>query len=413
MGRVDLELRKLIDVNTPIIYIQNYDFWRVDEVIKKAVGQEVVENGMIEEWSPALGRTDFITKRAMVDDSRYQSLTDTLSELYLMQIEQQIHLPDRYLVIKDACQELQDNKVISYLHLIGQRRLYDEYFNTTIFIIDSEIVIPKEIEKYVSIFDIPFPNEKEINKLIDKHAEMNEYKRISPKDREALMPTLRGLFEFEIDRMLDFALSNNGSLEEKDRDTLLRQKKAIVKRSGSLELVETNERLEDIGGLENLKNYLKKKSVVVSNLGEAEANGVETPKGILIVGMPGCGKSLCAKATATQFKQPLLKLDMGSMMKSLLGESEASLRKALKIAEAAAPCVLWIDEIEKGFSGVDEKNQHNDSLMRMYGYFLSWMQEKKSPVYVVATANNVENLPPELKRKGRFDEIFCVKLPND
>ena len=125
--------------------------------------------------------------------------------------------------------------------------------------------------------------------------------------------------------------------------------------------------------------------------------------------MPGCGKSLCAKASAALFKTPLLKLDMGSMMGKYVGESEGNLRKAIKIAEAAAPCVLWIDEIDKAFSGV---GGNNDIMTRMFGYFLSWMQEKKSSVYVIATANNADDLRPELKRKGRFDEIFCVNLPN-
>ena len=127
--------------------------------------------------------------------------------------------------------------------------------------------------------------------------------------------------------------------------------------------------------------------------------------------MPGCGKSLCAKATAALFDVPLLKMDMGSLMGKYQGESEENLRKAIRIAEAAAPCVLWIDEIEKGFSGIGGSN--SESITRMFGYFLSWLQDKTSGVYVIATANNASNLPPELKRKGRFDEIFCVNLPND
>lgn len=158
-----------------------------------------------------------------------------------------------------------------------------------------------------------------------------------------------------------------------------------------------------------LKHYLLNKSRVIADLPKAMEFGVSIPKGVFIVGMPGCGKSLCAKASAALFNTPLLKLDMGSMMGKYVGESEGNLRKAIKIAEAAAPCVLWIDEIEKAFSGV---GGNNDIMTRMFGYFLSWMQEKKSSVYVIATANNADNLPPELKRKGRFDEIFCVNLPN-
>ena len=183
----------------------------------------------------------------------------------------------------------------------------------------------------------------------------------------------------------------------------------MVKKSGVLELVDSPEDINSIGGLETLKKYLETKSKVIKRIGEAMKAKVAVPKGVFIVGMPGCGKSLCAKATAALFEAPLLKLDMGSLMGKYQGESEKNLRQAIKIAEAAAPCILWIDEIEKAFTGVGG----SEILTRMFGYFLSWLQEKTSSVYVIATANNAANLPPELKRKGRFDEIFCVKLPND
>ena len=205
-------------------------------------------------------------------------------------------------------------------------------------------------------------------------------------------------------------MSSNGSLSAEDREMILVQKKQMVKKSGVLELIDTPENIDSIGGVEVLKEYLKRKSRVYAKLPEATKFKVAIPKGVFLVGMPGCGKSLCAKATAAQFNGvPLLKMDMGSMMGKYVGESESNLRKALRIAEAAAPCVLWIDEIEKVFSGV---GGNNDIMTRMFGYFLSWMQEKKSAVYVFATANNADKLPPELKRKGRFDEIFCVNLPN-
>lgn len=176
-----------------------------------------------------------------------------------------------------------------------------------------------------------------------------------------------------------------------------------------MRLIDAPERIDDIGGMVTLKNYLLRKSQVTKNFAQASQYGVVMPKGVFIVGMPGCGKSLCAKATANIFEAPLLKMDMGSMMGKYVGESEANLRSAIRIAEAAAPCVLWIDEIEKAFSGI---GGHNDILTRMFGYFLSWMQDKTSSVYIIATANSAENLPPELKRKGRFDEIFKVLLPN-
>ena len=265
---------------------------------------------------------------------------------------------------------------------------------------------------YVSILNIDIPDDSDIERLIREHLEANDFdsNKFTEKDKAALMPSLRGLTLFEIDRVLDMAISRNGSIGEEDKEMILQQKKAQVKKSGLIELVDVKEKLEDIGGLERLKKYLKDKSLIMSHLAEAHQNHIATPKGVFIVGMPGCGKSLCAKAAAAQFSCPLLKLDMGSMMGKYVGQSESNLRKAIKIAEAAAPCILWIDEIEKGFSGV---GGNNDIMTRMFGYFLSWMQDKTSSVYVIATANNADNLPPELKRKGRFDEIFCVNLPSN
>lgn len=240
---------------------------------------------------------------------------------------------------------------------------------------------------------------------------MNFYdkSKFKEEDREKLMPSLKGMTAFEIDRMLDMAMSSNGSLSAEDTEMILRQKKQMVKKSGLLELIDTPENLDSIGGMDALKTYLTNKAKVIKRITDARRYGVAVPKGVFIVGMPGCGKSLCAKASAALFESPLLKLDMGSMMGKYVGESEANLRKAIRIAEAAAPCVLWIDEIEKGFSGV---GGNNDIMTRMFGYFLSWMQDKTSSVYVIATANNADALPPELKRKGRFDEIFCVNLPS-
>ena len=297
------------------------------------------------------------------------------------------------------------------LQLIAQRKLYDRDYNTTVIIVSSVLKVPQELEMYVSYLDIPIPEEDEINQLIDEHVEVNCYDNFKDEDRKKLMPSLKGMTNFEIDRMLDMAMSSNGSLSAEDTAMILQQKKSMVKKSGLLELIDTPASLKDIGGLDALKDYLKNKSKVIADLPKAMEFGVSIPKGVFIVGMPGCGKSLCAKASAALFNTPLLKLDMGSMMGKYVGESEGNLRKAIKIAEAAAPCVLWIDEIEKAFSGVGGNND-NDIMKRMFGYFLSWMQEKNSCVYVIATANKIKDLPLELKRKGRFDEIFCVNLPN-
>lgn len=395
------DFQKMIDVNTPIIYINDYDFVRIDEIITEIVG-----NSKVFEWNPATGTTNFKTKESQGLGDK-DTLEFFLKEKYIVDTNQK----EKFLVLKDIQDFIEEPAIKTLLQLIAQRKLYDRDYNTTVIIFSSVLKVPQELEKYVSYLDIPIPEDDEINQLIDEHVEVNCYDNFKDEDRKKLMPSLRGMTSFEIDRMLDMAMSSNGSLSAEDTAMILQQKKSMVKKSGLLELIDTPASLKDIGGLEALKDYLKNKSKVIADLPKAMEFGVSIPKGVFIVGMPGCGKSLCAKASAALFNTPLLKLDMGSMMGKYVGESEGNLRKAIKIAEAAAPCVLWIDEIEKAFSGVGGNND-NDIMKRMFGYFLSWMQEKNSCVYVIATANKIKDLPLELKRKGRFDEIFCVNLPN-
>ena len=399
-----IALNKMIDVNTPIIYIQDYDFVRVDELIKSVIGGKA----KVQEWNPGLGKINFFNK-APIGAGKATSLSAFLHEKY----EDGIVVPSstKFIVLKDIQDLIDEPDIKAIIQLIALRKLYDRDFETSIIVVSSQLKVPAEIEKFVSYLELDFPEDQEINKLIDEHIEVNNYNNseFTEEDRQKLMPSLKGLTRYEIDRMLDMAMSRNGSLSADDRETILAQKKQMVKKSGVLELIDAPERIEDIGGVKVLKGYLKNKSQIYTKLSEAIKFGVSIPKGVLLVGMPGCGKSLCAKATAAQFGVPLLKMDMGSMMGKYVGDSEGNLRKAIKIAEAAAPCILWIDEIEKAFSGV---GGNNDIMTRMFGHFLSWMQEKISAVYVFATANNAENLPPELKRKGRFDEIFCVNLPN-
>lgn len=398
-AKVQLDFQKMIDVNTPIIYIHAYDFVRIDDVISKVVG-----GSRLIEWNPITGRTNFSTKEPQGEE--ILPLDAFLREIYL----DEFFTNDRYIVLRDIQDIIDTTEVKTVLQLMALRRLYDPTYNTTIIIVSGVQKVPTELKQFVSFLDMGYPDEDEINSLIDEHVDVNGYDNFNDDDRQKLMPSLKGLTAFEIDRMLDMAMSSNGTLSAEDREMINRHKKQMVKNSGVLELIDTPESLDSIGGLDALKNYLKIKAKVLQHLPEAQKAHVTVPKGVFIIGMPGCGKSLCAKASAALFDTPLLKMDMGSIMGKYVGESEANLRHAIKIAEAAAPCVLWIDEIEKAFSGV---GGNNDIMTRMFGYFLSWMQDKTSSVYVIATANNADNLPPELKRKGRFDEIFCVNLPNE
>lgn len=394
-------LGKMIDVNTPIIYINDHDYARIDHLISEVI----INKKNIIEWNPATERTNFITKEQIFPESLETFLNIFYTTEYAGRILENI------LVLRDVHDLISSPSIKSLLEMIAQRKLYDRKFDTYIIIVSPILYIPPELDKYISILDIELPCEKDIIELIDLHIEINQYdkNKLNENDKSELVKSFKGMTPFEIDRIIDMAMSSNGSLSSDDSELIIMYKKQIVKRSGILELVASSNEIGDIGGLDILKEYIKKKERIFKDLSKAIQFGVNIPKGVLLIGMPGCGKSLSAKAAAKLFKAPLLKMDMGSMMGKYLGESEANLRKAIKIAEAASPCVLWIDEIEKMFSNTDS---NNDTTSRMFGYFLSWMQDKQSSVYVIATANNAEVLPPELKRKGRFDEIFCINLPN-
>lgn len=360
-------LQKMLDVNIPIIYIDDYDFARIDEIILEACGNNPA---IIKEWNPATGRTRFDTKEPV--EPTGVSLKQFLSECYAAEFD---FKPTGYIVLREISSFIEDPEVLSLLSHISQRKLYDREYDVSIIISDYGLTIPSQILPYVSMLNIDIPDDDEIDRLIGEHLEENgvDLRNFDENDRNTLMPSLRGLTLFEIDRVLDMALSVNGSLGDEDNELILQQKKAQVKKSGLLELVDVKATLADIGGLERLKDYLESKALIMKNISKAHRNHISTPKGVFIVGMPGCGKSLCAKAAAAQFNCPLLKLDMGSMMGKYVGQSESNLRRAIKIAEGAAPCILWIDEIEKGFSGI---GGNNDIMTRMFGYFLSWLQEK-------------------------------------
>ena len=299
--KVITNFQKMIDVNTPIIYINDYDFVRIDEIIVEIVG-----NSKVFEWNPATGTTNFKTK-----ESQGLGENDTLEQFLRDKYTVDVNLKEKFLVLKDIQDFIEEPAIKSLLQLIAQRKLYDRDYNTTVIIVSSILKVPQELEKYVSYLEIPFPEDDEINQLIDEHVEVNCYDNFKDEDRKKLMPSLKGMTSFEIDRMLDMAMSSNGSLSAEDTE-MIQQKKAMVKKSGLLELIDTPASLEDIGGLDALKKYLKNKSKVITDLPKAQEFGVSIPKGVFIVGMPGCGKSLCAKASAALFNTPLLKLDMGS-----------------------------------------------------------------------------------------------------
>lgn len=272
--------------------------------------------------------------------------------------------------------------------------------------------IEGSINSEISILEYPLPDREEVAEQINEFVE--DYKNnskvfidTSAETLSALTNAALGLTHAEIENCLARALVEDKRLDMNDVKGIVNEKKQIIRKSGILEYVENKLSLADVGGLTVLKRWLELRGKTFSD--DAKNFGLNPPKGVLLVGIPGCGKSLTAKCIASSWNMPLLKLDMGKIFGKYVGDSEANIRQALKTAEAIAPCVLWIDEIEKGLSG---GGSDGGTTSRVFGNILTWMQDKTAPVFVFATANNIRNLPPELLRKGRFDEIFFVDLPD-
>ena len=281
----------------------------------------------------------------------------------------------------------------------------------TLVLVSPVLHIPAELEKDVTIVDFPLPTETEIRQVLDGMIAANSASgriqmMLDDLGRERFAKAALGLTLHEAENAFARAMVNDGVLDSRDLEVVHEEKRQTVRKSGLLEFVDASVNLDDVGGLENLKQWLAKRDG--SWLGEAAAYGLPAPRGVLITGVPGCGKSLTAKAIAAVWGLPLLRLDIGRVFAGLVGSSEQNMRNAIRTAEASAPCVLWVDEIEKGFSG---GSGDSGTSTRVFGSFLTWMQEKSQAVFVIATANDIEGLPPELLRKGRFDEIFFVDLP--
>lgn len=282
----------------------------------------------------------------------------------------------------------------------------------TIVLMSPVLEVPIELEKEVAVLDYALPDMSELNQVLTQQIEQNRMRRPSTETREKLLKAALGLTRDEAEKVYRKAQVMAGRLTEAEVEIVLSEKKQLIRRNGILEYIEEDETLDSVGGLEELKHWLRQRSNAFTE--RAREYGLPQPKGMLILGVPGCGKSLIAKTTARLWGLPLMRLDMGRVYDgSMVGRSEANLRNALKTAESISPAILFIDEIDKAFAGsVGSADSDGGTSSRIFGSFLTWMQEKTSPVFVMATANRVERLPGEFLRKGRFDEIFFVDLPN-
>lgn len=399
MGKFESNLTRYMDAGFPLLYVETFEDEKVIEIIST-----VFKGRGIIEWN-IRGLFDYAANSIMLE----QSLADTLELL----MNDSTNLNKKVLILRNVHFFLDNPEVIERLRLLAQDINKGILEDCTIFILSPIVRVPIELESCLTIVPMDFLKPDEIRAIIVNF--VNEYglSKLNDDFLDELTLMFKGLAETEIINVLALAVADDGEINHSDLALIFEQKQQTIKKSGILEMIPIKESIDDIGGLENLKKWLRRKAEVFKNITKAKNFGVDVPKGVLIAGMPGCGKSLNAKAAAQLFGVPLLRMDMGRLMGKYVGESEGNMRRAISLAEASSPCVLWIDELEKAFAGIGNSGGGGDVTTRLFGNFLTWLQEKDSMAFVVATANNIASLPPELLRKGRFDEIFYVGLPNN
>ena len=396
------------DAGFPIIYIETFEEDKAERAVEKAsCNREILEwnvRGLFYSKSEEK-REGMSLLEALNNFANPKSMgTDKFAQRY--------SLARRVLLIKDAQELLDVPEIVAQLKFLSEQIVSGTLADANIVIVSPRANVPKALEHYVTMLAVDYLSTAEIRHIILDFCEKQDIPAPMEEFLRELSLAFKGLPEFEIVNILSLALADNGEIGRSDLKLIHEQKKQLVQKSGIMEMVSVREKLSDIGGLENLKNWLTAKAKVLKNIDKAQAYGVDLPKGVLIAGLPGCGKSLNAKAAAALFDVPLLRMDMGRLMGKYVGESEANMRHAIALAEAISPCVLWIDELEKAFAGIGGGGGGNEVTTRLFGTFLTWMQEKDGLAFVVATANDITHLPPELLRKGRFDEIFYVGLPS-
>ncbi len=393
------ELEDLVRARYTLIYIVSSEEQRVEKAIRE-IGQRRGRKVLM--WS--------ITEGFQSPDAAGENYTDVKDPLRALDFVVKFE-DNAIFVLRDFHPYLQDPSVVRRLRDANKIFKVGNHFRHIV-LLSPTLKTPLELEKEMAVLDYELPGRDVIDGIVNSlQASVgvpNLAVRNDPELRERVVEAALGLTADEAENVFAKSLVRTRQF---DLDTILGEKKHIIRKSGILEFYETNYGFGDVGGLATLKDWLEKRQLAFSS--RARDFGLPLPRGILLVGVPGCGKSLTAKAVGAYWKMPLLRLDVGKVFSSLVGSSEENMRKAFRTAEAVAPSILWLDELEKGFTGTKSSGQSDaGTTARVFGSFITWLQEKTAPVFVMATANDVSMLPPELLRKGRFDEIFFVDLPS-
>lgn len=393
MNRFEEEFELLLQCKKPIIEVVTYEWQKLQTTVNSIAGQNLTK---WKRWNQSVGIVD--------TDGSVEPIKDPLALLRKYRDDQDSY----YLILENFNLYMNSSDVINLLFEIVKMKKVKQ---KTLIIETSDVCLPPALSKEIAVLDMPLPDRDFIKKIAQSVIINSELPSERYAITEQLLNSVLGLTTTEVELAFLKAIQKYGRLDDSVIDYLISEKEHIIKKDGLLEYYHVNNGMENIGGLKSLKNWLSLRGKAFSQT--AAEFGLETPKGVLLLGLPGCGKSLTAKCIAKSWNYPLLRFDLGKVFGGVVGQSEANMRRALDVAKTIAPCVLWIDEIEKGLSGLGSSDRTDGgTASRVFGTLLTWMQEKKEPVFVVATANNIEQLPPELLRKGRFDEIFFVDLPS-
>ena len=387
------ELALFLKARYPIIYINTIEEDRVEYIIRKNVKTNL--NRSIYSWDFVDGYTNNPNNEGFAKRNPLQAL-----EL----VERLNAETPALFILKDFNRFLTDLSISRKLRNISRiLKLQPK----TIIIIGSDLTIPKELQDLLTVLQFQLPLENEISQELDRLVSSLNI-QIDPQLFENLTRACQGLSLERIRRVLSKIIATYKTIDKNSIGILLSEKKQIISQTEILEYTSVDEKITSLGGLDNLKDWLRKRKTAFGI--QASNYGLPTPRGLLLVGIQGTGKSLTAKAIANEWELPLLKLDVGKLFGGIVGESESRLRQMINLAETISPCILWIDEIDKAFSSTESKGDSGTS-NRVLATFVSWLSEKKKPVFVIATANNIDLLPLEIIRKGRFDEIFFLDLP--
>ncbi|HUB26082.1 MAG TPA: AAA family ATPase [Tepidisphaeraceae bacterium] len=403
------ELDALVRARYPIIYVVSWEEERVEQEVARVAE---ARNKKLFVWTCTQGIV-----RAGAEQTGAKSgtgpTTDPLAALdaVISQVDSSVYLfKDFHPFTEDARCNV---PIIRRLRDVSFQ-LRDTY--KTIVIVAPVMRLAPELQKDVTVIEFKPPGASELGQLLDRIVEDVKDKpqikiNLDAEGRQRLIQAAQGLTLKEAENVLAKTLVMRGKIDGDDVSIVFSEKQQIIKKSGLLEYYATQENIESIGGLAELKHWLVKRQTAFTQ--RAVDFGLPAPKGVLLLGVQGCGKSLCAKAVSGLWRLPLLRFDVGRMFSSLVGSSEENVRRAIQTAESVAPAVLWVDEIDKAFNDAGGGSTDSGTSSRVFGTFLTWLGEKTTPVFVIATANNISHLPPELLRKGRLDEIFFVDLPTE